>query len=94
MVYADRDRYIKPDDVLVQELAGEAVLLSLGHGFYYGLDEVGFRMYQSITTSSSLKIAYENLLREYEVAPVQLQQDFNKLVDELISSNLIIKVDA
>ena len=90
----NQDRYRKPDDVLVQELDGEAVLLSLGHEFYYGLDEVGFRMYQLITSSSSLEIAYEHLLGEYEVAPTQLRQDFEKLVNDLIESNLILKADA
>jgi len=88
----NQDRYRTPDDVLVQELDGEAVLLSLGHEFYYGLDEVGFRMYQLITSSSS--IAYEHLLGEYEVAPTQLRQDFEKLVNDLIESNLILKADA
>lgn len=94
MVINNQERYIKPDDVLVQELDGEAVLLSLGHEFYYGLDEVGFRMYQIITTSDSLISAYEILLGEYEVVPTQLQQDFEKLVNDLLESNLIVKADA
>ncbi len=89
----NQERYRKSDDVLVQELDGEAVLLALGEGFYYGLDEVGLRMYQLITSSKSLKSAYDALLGEYEVAPAQLQQDFEKLVNDLISSDLIVKAD-
>ena len=94
MITNKQDRYRKPEDVLVQELDGEAVLLSLGQGFYYGLDAVGLRMYQLITTSNSLESAYDVLLGEYEVTPAQLQQDFDKLVDDLISSHLIVRTYA
>jgi hypothetical protein len=33
-----------PDDVLFRDLDGEAVILNLRTGTYFGLDEVGMRM--------------------------------------------------
>lgn len=88
------DRYQKPDAVLVQELEGEAVLLNLSNELYFGLDEVGYRMYTLVTTSESLDAAYQALLQEYDVEPEQLEGDFQKLVGELITSGLIVKAAA
>jgi hypothetical protein len=93
MAYTDLDQYQKTDDVLVQELEGEAVLLNLANELYYGLDEVGYRMYTLITSADSLQSAYKTLLQEYDVAPEQLEQDFDRLVEELIASGLIARVD-
>ncbi len=94
MKFAYHDQYQKPKDVLVQKLEAEAVLLNLSTELYYGLDEVGYRMYQLITTASSLDKAYLVLLGEYQVDPDQLRQDFEKLLADLIESDLIVKVDA
>lgn len=88
------DRYQKPDAVLVQELEGEAVLLNLANELYFGLDEVGYRMYSLVTTCESLGAAYQVLRQEYDVEPEQLERDFQKLVEELIASGLIVKATA
>ena len=94
MIFAQNHQYIKAPDVVVQDLQGEAVLLNLANEFYYGLDEVGYRMYTLITTSSSLKAAYDVLLQEYDVEPASLQRDFEKLVKDLLDSGLIVRVNA
>lgn len=94
MILDQREKYIKADAVLVQELDGEAVLLNLKNEMYYGLDEVGYRMYTLITTSPSLQEAYQALLQEYEVEPEQLKQDFDNLIADLIASGLIVKGNA
>jgi len=43
-----RDSIIIPDDVLFRELDGEAVLLNLKTGIYFGLNPVATRMWQLI----------------------------------------------
>jgi hypothetical protein len=93
MAYLEDDRYAKPADVLAQEFDGEAVLFNLKNETYFGLDEIGYRMFSLITTSRSLKAAFEAFLREFEVNPEQLQHDFEQLVNGLIDSDLIEKVD-
>jgi hypothetical protein len=94
MALVDSDRYVKAKNVLVQELEGEAVLLNLDSELYYGLDEVGFRMFTLMTTSSSLQAAYQALLEEYEVEPEQLKLDFDKLAVDLIASGLVTRENA
>jgi Coenzyme PQQ synthesis protein D (PqqD) len=86
-------RIIAPDDVLVQMLDGEAVLLNLDTESYFGLDDVGARMWTLLTESDSIQAAYEGLLDEYDVTPEQLRADLIGLIDRLAEQGLI-KLDA
>lgn len=80
-----------PQEVLINEVGGEAVLLNLKTERYYGLDEVGTRMWQVLTTADSLDCAYETLLAEYDVEAGKLREDMDKLVDKLLSEGLLEK---
>ncbi|MCB9103885.1 MAG: PqqD family protein [Anaerolineales bacterium] len=82
-------RVVAPPDVLIRELDGEAVLLNLASESYFGLDEVGARMWQVLTTSESIEAAYDQLLAEYDVEPERLRQDVLDLVDQLAAHGLV-----
>jgi hypothetical protein len=79
--------------VLLQDLDGEAVLLNLINGHYYGLDEISFRMYSLLVASDSVETAYEQLLQEYDVAPQTLREDLEKFLDHLLDNGLVLRVD-
>lgn len=76
-------------NVLAQDLAGESVLLNLQTEQYFGLDDVGTRMWQVLIDQASIQSAIEILLNEYEVEPEQLEQDVKALVASLLEDNLI-----
>ena len=78
-----------PAVVLVQELEGESVLLNLKSESYFGLDEVGTRMWAVLSRSESIQQAYEALLAEYDVDPDVLRRDLLHLIDELIEHGLV-----
>ena len=78
-----------PADVLVQELEGESVLLNLKSECYFGLDEVGTRMWAVLSNSASIQQAYEALLAEYDVEPDVLRRDLLNLIDKLIEHGLV-----
>jgi hypothetical protein len=78
-----------PADVLVQQLQGESVLLNLRTGRYFGLDQVGTRMWTVLTTAESLQAAYDALLAEYEVDGHRLDQDLRTLVEKLVEHGLL-----
>ena len=84
---------VKAPDVLLQDLNGEAVLLNLANGLYYGLDENSFHMYKTLTSSSSVQAAYETLLQEYEIEPSQLKLDLEKFLDHLLENGLVVKIN-
>jgi hypothetical protein len=84
-----RMRASVPADVLVQELQGESVLLNLQSGRYFGLDEIGTRMWAVLTSASSLQAAYDTLLAEYDVEGPRLERDLRALVEKLVDNGLL-----
>jgi hypothetical protein len=81
-------------DVISQEVSGETVLLDLESENYFGLDEVGTRIWQLIKETDNLNTIYNTLLDEYEVSGDRLQQDLNVLLTEIEGLGLIILKDA
>ena len=81
-------RVVLSPESLFQEIGGEGVILDLKSSSYFGLDEVGVRLWQLLQADPSLQAACDNLLAEYEVAPPQLEQDLIKLVDQLVEAGL------
>ncbi len=73
-------KVVASENVLIREIAGEAVLLNLDNEQYYGLDEVGYRMWVVLTESDSVGVAMQTLLSEYEVEPDRLLQDMHDLI--------------
>jgi len=84
-----KDRVTLPEEVLVSGLEEESVLLNLESEHYYGLDEVGTRMFSVLTTSNSIEAAFETLIKEYDVDQEVLRQDLISLVDQLVSKGLV-----
>jgi hypothetical protein len=80
---------IVPAGVLMQELDGESVFLNLANECYYGLDEVGTRMWKVLTGSESIESAYRELRNEYDVEAAVLRQDLIRLVGELQKHGLV-----
>lgn len=76
-------------DTLINVIGDEAVLLNLKNESYYGLDEIGTRMWQVLTTHPSIQSAYDALLAEYEVAPETLRADLVELLSKLMEQGLI-----
>lgn len=78
-----------PSDVLFQELEGEAVLLNLKTERYYGLNDVGTRMWQLLTTGGDVNAAFERLSHEYAVSPEVLREDMAALIAKLSDIGLL-----
>ena len=84
-----KSKVILSDQVMFRDLGGEMVLLNIETGKYYGLDEVGARMWALLEEQGSLEVAYQTMLDEYDVSEEQLQVDLINLVDKLISHQLL-----
>ena len=76
-------------DVLSQEVSGETVLLDLNNENYFGLNEVGTRIWQLLQEQDNLEKIYEILLDEYEVDAKQLRKDFDDIINQLKDTGLI-----
>ena len=76
-------------DVISQEVSGETVLLDLESENYFGLDEVGTRIWQLIKETGDLQAVYDTLLSEYEVDETRLQSDLEALLGEISGLRLV-----
>ena len=76
-------------EVISQEVSGETVLLDLQSENYFGLDEVGTRIWQLIKETSDLQAIFETLLAEYDVSEERLRQDLDTLLGEISGLGLI-----
>ena len=86
-------RLRQPKGVMLRELDGEAVLLNLDNGRYYGLDEVGTRLYALLTGAATAEAALAAARAEYEVDEVTLHADVTALVERLVDEGLIEYAD-
>lgn len=77
------------DDVLMQDVAGEAVLLDLAGERYFGLDAVGTRIWQLIDELGQLQAVHDRLCAEFDADPAQIGDDLLQLVSELVAAGLL-----
>lgn len=86
-------RVIVPPSVLFRTVDDESVLLNLDSEIYFGLDDVGTRMWTALTSTASVGEAYEQLLAVYDVAADELQHDLEALVAQLVEQGLLAVAD-
>ena len=77
------------EGVFFRELVGEAVILSSSAETYFGLDEVGMRIWGALGESPTIQAAFETLCLEYDVDQDQLRRDLEKFLGELVARKLI-----
>jgi hypothetical protein len=83
------DRFSISKEVLSQELNGETVLLDLQGESYFGLNEVGARIWQLIQSEHTVDETLNTLSDEYDVSWEQLESDVGKLLNKLTETGLI-----
>lgn len=78
-----------PPDVLCRDIGGEAVILNLATGRYFGLNAVGARMWALLVEHGQVAPAYATLQAEYDVDSGKLERDLLNLVAQLAAHQLL-----
>ena len=81
--------FIFSPEVLFQPLGDEAVLLNLQNNRYYGLNEVGARMWQLLQEHGELDAVVAQMVVEYEVDDATLRQDLQTLIAQLLEQEML-----
>jgi hypothetical protein len=76
-------------DILVSEFGDELVILNLRDGIYYGLDDVGARIWRILKQSATISAIRDALVEEYDVDPDRSERDVRALVEECASRGLV-----
>jgi hypothetical protein len=77
-------------EVLFQEVGGEAVLLDLASETYFGLDDVGTRIWQLLQEHGELMAIRDRMLEEYDVEAARLEEDLLNHIEQLAEAGLVI----
>jgi hypothetical protein len=97
----DGNTALNPDAIVVASndqiscnLDGQAAILNLTRGTYYGLNEVGATVWELIASPRRVFEIRDALLECYDVETAQCERDLNALLDDLASHGLIKVNDA
>jgi len=79
----------RSDEVLFQEIGGEAVLLDLASEQYFGLDPVGTRIWGLLDGQTRLSNVHATLCAEYDADPQRIGDDLLVLARALAEAGLV-----
>lgn len=82
-------RYAIAESVLYRELEGEAVLLEIESGYYFGLNEIGSRIWTLLVAHGDLEAVLVALMAEYEVTEERLRTDVTTFLGALVERRLV-----
>lgn len=83
------DKVSQSDHQVSTEVDGEVVMMSVEKGMYFGLDEVGTRIWQLLENPVSVSELLATLLHEYEDNKNNCKLDLLVLLDDLYKQELI-----
>lgn len=82
-------RVTVPPGVMFRDLDGEAVVLEIESGRYFGLNETGTRMWLLLQEHGSVERVLRDLLAEYDVNEERLRRELLSFIDTLSSQRLL-----
>jgi hypothetical protein len=82
-------RVTVPPGVMFRDLDGEAVVLEIESGRYFGLNETGTRMWLLLQEHGSVERVLRDLLAEYDVNEERLRKELLSFIDTLSSQRLL-----
>jgi hypothetical protein len=76
-------------DQISCDLAGEAAILNVKTGLYYGLDPVGARIWDLMQQPLPVAEIQNAITSEYDVEPERCASDLAELLQKLLAEGLI-----
>jgi len=75
--------------ILFQKLGEEAVILHLESEQYFGLNEIGTRIWEVLKQEGSTEKALPILLEEYNIEEEILRNDIEELIADLVKEKIL-----
>ena len=89
---ADPTRYVATTRQVSTTAEGEAVILHMDSGTYYGLDRVGTRVWDLLTEPRTLGELRDSVVAQFAVDPDRAENDLRRLLDDLRGQGLVEEV--
>lgn len=85
------DRFrVNDTEVAAKVIDGEAVIINLLNGTYYGLDKSGCTIWEMLASGYSLAETVGGVLARYDVATDIARADVGRLVQELLVERILL----
>ena len=82
------DRLAPNSHVVMRELGGEAVILDMKSGVYFGLNGVGTRVWNVVANGGSLRDVHDAIAAEYDAPQSVIQPEVLRFAAELCEHGL------
>jgi hypothetical protein len=89
LIISEHSRIVVSKEQVYSELQGEAVILDIKSGVYYGLNQVGASIWNLIQVPKTMHEIQAALLAEYDVEPETCKQEVLVLLQDLAAKGLI-----
>ncbi|HIK07695.1 MAG TPA: lasso peptide biosynthesis PqqD family chaperone [Trichormus sp. M33_DOE_039] len=89
LIISEHSRVVVSREQVYSELQGEAVILDIKSGVYYGLNQVGASIWNLIQVPKTVKEIQAALLAEYDVEPDICDREVMALLEDLAAKGLI-----
>jgi len=89
LTISDRSVVVAAKDQVSCDLAGEAAILNIKNGVYYGLDPVGARIWNLVQEPRAVAEIQNAITNEYDVEPERCARDLLGLLEKLLAEGLI-----
>jgi hypothetical protein len=80
---------VAANDLLSTEFGDEVVILNLRDGVYYGLEDVGTRIWQLLQRPVSVLAIREALVADFDVDSARCERDIRLLLTDLAARGLV-----
>ncbi len=80
---------ITAKDVTIVDLSGEAVILNTDNGVYYGLNDMGYRIWNLSQEPKRIDEIRSMILGEYDVESKVCEQDLLEFIGAMANEGLV-----
>ena len=80
---------VRSSDQVSTDLGGEAVILGIQSQEYFGLEDVGVRIWGIIREPKTVRDILDTLLNDYDVEPKRCESDLLAVLQEMAEEGLI-----
>jgi len=89
-------KYVPSDEVVAREIEGELVLVPLTSGIgdleeeLFSLNATGKAIFNKLDGRKSLRVVIEELSRDFEAEPAEIEEDVRGLMEELLKRRIVV----
>jgi hypothetical protein len=83
-------RITRAPGLLSAEVDGEAVIMSLSEGCYFGLDNIASDVWRRLEHGCELSQLVDNLVEDYDASREVIEKDIVNLLRRLIERDLVV----